>query len=85
MALLKKDVEEIYFPDFEDYILLWKLEVLPKYQNRGYASELIDFAKSFNMPIKAIGRNDSKDFFYIMDLQMEAKNIEGHDVLLWKP
>ncbi|HGW4209641.1 TPA: N-acetyltransferase [Staphylococcus aureus] len=86
MALLKKgDVEEIYFPDFEDYILLWKLEVLPKYQNRGYASELIDFAKSFNMPIKAIGRNDSKDFFLHHGFtDVEAKNIEGHDVLLWK-
>lgn len=32
MVLLKKgDVEEIYFLDFEDYILLWKLEVLLKY------------------------------------------------------
>ena len=63
-----------------------QLEVLPKYQNRGYASELIDFAKSFNMPIKAIGRNDSKDFFLHHGFtDVEAKNIEGHDVLLWKP
>ncbi|HGX1266223.1 TPA: GNAT family N-acetyltransferase, partial [Staphylococcus aureus] len=49
-------------------------------------SELIDFAKSFNMPIKAIGRNDSKDFFLHHGFtDVEAKNIEGHDVLLWKP
>lgn len=38
MALLDKgEVEETYFPDCEDYILLWKLEVLEKYQGRGYA------------------------------------------------
>ena len=30
MALLRKgDVEELYFPDYDNYILLWKLEVLP--------------------------------------------------------
>ncbi|SPZ98572.1 acetyltransferase family protein [Staphylococcus aureus] len=47
---------------------------------------MIDFAKSFNMPIKAIGRNDSKDFFLHHGFtDVEAKNIEGHDVLLWKP
>ncbi|MBO1198581.1 N-acetyltransferase [Staphylococcus simiae] len=87
MALLRKgDVEEIYFPEFEDYLLLWKLEVLPKYQHRGYATELIDYAKSFNMPIKAIGRNDSKNFFLHHGFEdVEAKNPEGHDVLLWKP
>lgn len=48
--------------------------------------QMIDFAKSFNMPIKAIGRNDSKDFFLHHGFtDVEAKNIEGHDVLLWKP
>lgn len=48
MALLKRGCRRNLLPQiFEDYILLWKLEVLPKYQNRGYASELIDFAKEF--------------------------------------
>ena len=41
MALLDKgEVEETYFPDCDDYILLWKLEVLEKYQGRGYAKSL---------------------------------------------
>ena len=37
MALLKKVMSKksTSLQDFEDYILLWKLEVLPKYQNRG--------------------------------------------------
>lgn len=59
---------------------------ITKISKQRYASELIDFAKSFNMPIKAISRNDSKDFFLHHGFtDVEAKNIEGHDVLLWKP
>ncbi|GGG86808.1 N-acetyltransferase [Staphylococcus pragensis] len=87
MALLKKgDVEESYFPEYDDYLLLWKLEVLENYKNRGYAKELIDFAKSFNTPIKAIARQDSKQFFINHEFEdVNAKNPEGHDVLVWSP
>ena len=28
-----------------------------------FSKELIDFAKSFNLPIKAIARNNSKSYF----------------------
>ena len=59
---LKGDVEEIYFPEFDDYLLLWKLEVLDNYKNKGYGQSLIDYAKSYNMPIKAIARQNSKNF-----------------------
>ena len=46
MALLDKgEVEETYFPNSNDYILLWKLEVLDTYQRRGYAKQLLNFAK----------------------------------------
>ncbi|MCJ1656573.1 N-acetyltransferase [Staphylococcus sp. NRL 16/872] len=87
MALLNKgDVEESYFPEYDDYLLLWKLEVLEKYQNRGYANELIEFAKSFKTPIKAIARQDSKQFFINFGFEdVNAKNPEGHDVLVWSP
>lgn len=87
MALLDKgEVEETYFPDCDDYILLWKLEVLEKYQGRGYAKKLIDFAKENNKPIKAIARNNSKDYFLKHGFEdVEAKNPKGHDVLIWKP
>lgn len=37
------------------------------------------------MLIKVIGRNDFKDFFlYYGFIDVEVKNIEGYDVLLWK-
>lgn len=87
MALLNKgEVEESYFPDCDDYLLLWKLEVLEKYQNRGYSKQLIDFAKSFNLPIKAIARNNSKSYFGNQGFtDVNAKNPEGHDVLIWQP
>lgn len=87
MALLRKgDVEESYFPEFDDYLLLWKLEVLPKYQSRGYAKDLINFAKSFDLPIKAIARNQSKEYLLKQDFEdVESKNPEGHDVLIWQP
>ena len=49
MALLDKgEVEETYFPNSNDYILLWKLEVLDTYQRRGYAKQLLNFAKNKN-------------------------------------
>lgn len=87
MALLKKgDVEESYFPSYDDYILLWKLEVLEDYKQRGYAKDLVDFAKSKKLPIKAIARNNSKAFFLKHGFEdVEAKNPEGHDVLIWAP
>ncbi|WP_368885139.1 N-acetyltransferase [Staphylococcus haemolyticus] len=87
MALLKKgDVEEIYFPEFDDYLLLWKLEVLDNYKNKGYGQSLIDYAKSYNMPIKAIARQNSKEFLMNQDFEdVHAKNPEGHDVLVWAP
>ena len=63
MALLDKgEVEETYFPNSNDYILLWKLEVLDTYQRRGYAKQLLNFAKE-KKPIKAIARNNSKNSF----------------------
>ncbi|MBI5972247.1 ribosomal protein S18 acetylase RimI-like enzyme [Staphylococcus caledonicus] len=87
MALLKKgDVEEKYFPKYDDYLLLWKLEVLEQYNNRGYGKDLIDYAKSYNMPIKAIARQDSKEFLISHGFEdVQAKNPEGHDVLIWAP
>ncbi|UDI78509.1 N-acetyltransferase [Staphylococcus taiwanensis] len=87
MALMKKgDVEEIYFPKYDDYLLLWKLEVLEDYKNRGYGKTLIDYAKSFDMPIKAIARQNSKDFLLNHNFEdVQAKNPEGHDVLVWDP
>ncbi|MGW9855709.1 GNAT superfamily N-acetyltransferase [Staphylococcus hominis] len=87
MALLKKgDVEESYFPNYDDYLLLWKLEVLDAYQQRGYGQALIDYAKSLQLPIKAIARQDSKAFFTHHEFKdVNSKNPEGFDILVWYP
>lgn len=87
MALLDKgELEETYFPNSNDYILLWKLEVLDTYQRRGYAKQLLNFAKENKKPIKAIARNNSKEFFLKQGFKdVETKNPEGHDILIWNP
>ena len=79
MALLDKgEVEETYFPNSNDYILL--------YQRRGYAKQLLNFAKENKKPIKAIARNNSKEFFLKQGFKdVETKNPEGHDILIWNP
>lgn len=87
MALYRKgEVEEEHFPNFDDYLILWKLEVLKDFQDRGYGKELLAFAKEQGLPIKVIARNQSKDFFIkhgFTDLQQ--KNAEDYDILIWEP
>ncbi|WP_426703833.1 N-acetyltransferase [Staphylococcus shinii] len=87
MALYRKgDVEEKHFPNFDDYNVLWKLEVLRDFQNRGYGKVLLDFAKDQGLPIKVIARNQSKQFFIKHGFtDLEEANKEGHDVLVWSP
>ena len=36
-----------YFEPPVDYLEIWKLEVLPEYQGRGYGTALVNFAKEF--------------------------------------
>lgn len=87
MALYRKgEVEETYFPFYNDYLVVWKLEVLKKYQDRGFGSQLLDYAKSFNLPIKAIARFESKGFFIKNGFKdLEVQNDDGHDILVWEP
>ncbi|GAA6818050.1 N-acetyltransferase [Staphylococcus lloydii] len=87
MALYRKgEVEEEHFPEFDDYLIIWKLEVLKDFQDRGYGTELLDFAKSQGLPIKVIARNQSKDFFVKQGLKdLQQKNSEDYDVLIWEP
>ena len=74
MALLDKgEVEETYFPDCEDYILLWKLEVLEKYQGRGYAKNSSTSLRKKTNQLKQL-RNNSKDYFLKQGFEdVEAK------------
>src|SRR5690625_415895 len=43
---------DFYFEPPQDYLALWKLEVLPDYRGKGYGKALVDYAKSYQLPIK---------------------------------
>ena len=56
-----------YFEPPTDYLEIWKLEVLPEYQGKGYGTALVEFAKEKGMPIKTNPRVNSRDFWKKMD------------------
>ncbi|WJM56724.1 N-acetyltransferase [Bacillus amyloliquefaciens] len=58
-----------YFDQRQDFLELWKLEVLPGYQNNGYGKALVDFAKSFRMPIRTNSRMKSAEFWDKMNFE----------------
>ena len=84
MALYRKgEVEEVYFSDFDDYNILWKLEVLRDFQGRGYGEALLDFAKEQGQPIKVIARNQSKISSLNMDLKISNNKIKTVTIYLF--
>jgi GNAT superfamily N-acetyltransferase len=77
-----------YFDPPQDYLELWKLEVLPDYQGRGFGRKLVEFAKSFNMPIKTNPRTKSDVFWEKMEFSRVTYQMErdrGEEPLVWYP
>ncbi|SRR5690554_1115163 len=77
-----------YFDPPQDYLELWKLEVLPDYQNKGYGKALVDFAKKFGLPIKTNARMQSKGFWEKQGFIPVHYNVErdlGGNPLVWLP
>jgi GNAT superfamily N-acetyltransferase len=77
-----------YFTPPQDYLTLWKLEVIRDYQGQGYGKALVDFAKSFNMPIKTNPRINSHGFWEKMGFQKAQYEMErdlGENPLIWLP
>lgn len=77
-----------YFEPPQDYLELWKLEVLPDYQGKGYGKSLVEFAKSFGLPIKTNPRVKSQDFWDKMDftpVQYDVERDRGENPLVWYP
>ncbi|MCQ6279765.1 N-acetyltransferase [Bacillus sp. EB600] len=77
-----------YFYPPQNYLELWKLEVLPEYQGKGYGRTLVDFAKGFGLPIKTNPRVKSREFwdkmgFLSVDYDMERDR--GENPLVWYP
>ncbi|WP_042356352.1 N-acetyltransferase [Bacillus rubiinfantis] len=89
MSLYQIDARfDRYFYPPHDYLELWKLEVLPDYQGKGFGSQLVEFAKSFGLPIKTNPRVKSREFwdkmgFASVDYDMERDL--GENPLVWYP
>ncbi|WNS77069.1 N-acetyltransferase [Bacillus sp. DTU_2020_1000418_1_SI_GHA_SEK_038] len=77
-----------YFEPAQDYLELWKLEVIPDYQNKGYGTALVEFAKNFGLPIKTNPRVKSADFWQKMGFSSVHYDMErdrGENPLVWFP
>lgn len=77
-----------YFEPRQDYLELWKLEVLPDYQGRGYGKALVEFAKTFGLPIKTNGRANSSEFWNSMGFTPVTYDVErdrGENPFVWYP
>ncbi|MFD1018069.1 N-acetyltransferase [Thalassobacillus hwangdonensis] len=89
MSLYKVDKKyDQYFNPPQNYVELWKLEVLPDYQGQGLGKALVDFAKSYDLPIKTNPRIKSHGFWEKMGFQKAHYEVErdlGENPLIWMP
>ncbi|MCP8616616.1 N-acetyltransferase [Salirhabdus salicampi] len=77
-----------YFDPSQDYLELWKLEVLYNYRGKGFGRRLVEFAKSFDLPIKTNPRINSHGFWEKMGFQKVHYDVErdlGENPLIWLP
>src|SRR5699024_6244645 len=67
-----------YFNPPQDYVVLFKLEVLPAYRTKGYGKLLVDYAKGFQQPIKTNPSIEptSKKFWEKMKYERASNKIE---------
>ncbi|EHL76787.1 MULTISPECIES: N-acetyltransferase [Bacillus] len=68
--------------EYDKHLEIWKLEVLPQYQFKGYGRMLVDYAKHFNLPIVTRPRVKSQDFWVRMGFQSLS---EDSSRLVWIP
>lgn len=89
MSLYKiKAKYDQYFNPQQDYLTLWKLEVLPDYRGNGYGKALVDFAKENQLPLKTNPRINSQHFWEKMGFQKAHYEMErdlGENPLIWMP
>lgn len=89
MSLYEVDKKyDSYFEPPQDYLAIWKLEVLPAYQGKGYGKIMVDFAKSFKLPIKTSPRINSHGFWEKMGFKKAHYEMErdlGENPLIWLP
>ncbi|MCA1029961.1 N-acetyltransferase [Bacillus timonensis] len=89
MSLYRFDKKyDKYFEPAQDYLELWKLEVLSPFQRKGFGKALVDFAKSFGLPIKTNPRVKSAEFWTKQGFQSVTYDMErdlGENPLVWYP
>lgn len=89
MSLYKvKAKYDAYFKPSQDYLELWKLEVLPYYRGNGYGKALVEFAKKDNLPVKTNPRINSQGFWGKMGFQKAKYEMErdlGENPYIWMP
>ncbi|RDU38471.1 N-acetyltransferase [Neobacillus piezotolerans] len=89
MSLYQVDSKfDRYFEPPQTYLELWKLEVLPDYQGKGYGTALVQFAKGFGYPIKTNPRVGSQGFWHkhgFTDVVYEVERDLGENPLVWYP
>ncbi|CAG9619818.1 N-acetyltransferase [Sutcliffiella rhizosphaerae] len=77
-----------YFEPKQDYLELWKLEVLPNFQRKGFGKELVEFAKGFGLPIKTNPRIKSADFWDRLGFTSVHYDVHrdlGENPIVWYP
>ncbi|WP_017727195.1 N-acetyltransferase [Halalkalibacterium ligniniphilum] len=77
-----------YFEPPQDYLELWKLEVLEPYRGKGYGRALVHFAKGFKLPIKTNARQRSNEFWEKMGFEAVTYDPErdrGENPFVWYP
>ncbi|KAB2337404.1 N-acetyltransferase [Cytobacillus depressus] len=77
-----------YFEPAQDYLELWKLEVIPDYQNKGFGTALVNYAKSFGLPIKTNPRVKSAEFWQkigFSSVHYDMDRDRGENPLVWFP
>ena len=89
MSLYQRESKyDLYFAPPQPYLELWKLEVLPDYQLKGYGKLLVEFAKNMGLPIKTNSRIKSQGFWEKMGFEPLTYDVErdlGENPMVWFP
>lgn len=89
MSLYRIDAKfDRYFDPPQDYLELWKLEVLPGSQGKGIGKAMVDFAKSEGLPVKTNARQRSDEFWTkqgFEPLTYDETRDRGENPYVWFP
>ncbi|MEM1503221.1 GNAT family N-acetyltransferase [Domibacillus sp. 8LH] len=78
---IRRDTSNLV-PGNDQYVEIRKLEVLPAFQKKGLGALLVQFAKSFELPIMTKPRVKSQSFWEKVDFKPVSENSTR---LIWLP